>query len=150
VPTLSAVLSTTGHENNISHVTVDLNNPFTAALQISQIKSTVTFDGITVGTIDTGTNFSSTGHATSTSPSLDLNLNMDPPSLFTVTRALAVEAGLGTEQLDQIVALGGYQYLSTTSNKREDIEREIAARPQRRDNIFTCVHLSWQPLLHQR
>ncbi|KAI0035854.1 hypothetical protein K488DRAFT_76325 [Vararia minispora EC-137] len=135
------VLNTTGHENNITHVTVDLANPFTAGLRISQVTSTVSFDGIRLGTINTGTNFSSAGHGTTTSPNLDLDLNMDPQSLFTVTRALAVNAGLGTEQLDTIVQLGGYHYLSTNSRKREAVEAEIATRPLRRNNIFTGFNL---------
>ena len=70
-------------------------------------------------------------------------MNLDPQTLFTVTRSLAVKAGLPTEQLDGIVALGGYHYLSTTSQKREVIEAEIAARSlEKRDNIYiyTCAH----------
>ena len=42
-------------------------------------------------------------------------MNLDPQTLFTVTRSLAVKAGLPTEQLDGIVALGGYTYLKTTN-----------------------------------
>ncbi|KAH9912857.1 uncharacterized protein BXZ73DRAFT_82120 [Epithele typhae] len=45
------VLSTTG-ENNVSHTTVSLANPFTAALEITHISSNVTFQGISLGTID--------------------------------------------------------------------------------------------------
>lgn len=41
-------------------------------------------------------------------------MNLDPASLFTVTRALAVEAGEDVAPLDGIVALGGYTYLMTT------------------------------------
>ena len=49
---------------------------------------------------------------------LELNMNLEPNSIFTVTRALAVEAGLNTEQLDGIVQLGGYQYLKVTGPLR--------------------------------
>jgi len=55
-------------------------------------------------------------------------MNFDPSALFTVTRALAVEAGLDVAPLDGIVQLGGIQYLSITGN---------TPSVQRRANIFT-------------
>ncbi|KAE9401586.1 hypothetical protein BT96DRAFT_918717 [Gymnopus androsaceus JB14] len=108
------VLSTTGITNNISDVTVSLSNPWTADLDITGIESTVSAFGITLGTISSSTNFSSPGKQNATSPTLPLDMNFDPASLFTVTRALAVEAGLDVSPLDGIVALGGYTYLMTT------------------------------------
>ncbi|KAF9071074.1 hypothetical protein BDP27DRAFT_1419362 [Rhodocollybia butyracea] len=108
------VLTTTGITSNISDVTVELVNPFTAALDVTGIQSTVSVFGITLGTIQSSTNFSSAGKSNTTSPSLPLNMNFDPASLFTVTRALAVEAGEDVAPLDGIVALGGYTYLMTT------------------------------------
>ncbi|KAI0773181.1 hypothetical protein BD413DRAFT_603560 [Trametes elegans] len=124
------VLATTGHENNIAHATVSLANPFTAGLVITHVASNVTFRDITLGTIQTPTNFSSPGKETSSSPALDLDLNMDPQSLFTVTRLLAEEAGLDTAQLDAIVQLGGYHYLDaggSGSRKREEAMLEVRA-----------------------
>ena len=56
---------------------------------------------------------------------------MDPQTLFTVTHALALEAGLDTAQLDAIVKLGGYRYLSLNGEARREVEVE------RRDNLFT-------------
>ena len=44
--------------------------------------------------------FAAGGKKTSTSPALNLDMNLDPASIFSVTRALAVLAGLDTEQLD--------------------------------------------------
>ncbi|CDO73852.1 hypothetical protein BN946_scf185016.g9 [Trametes cinnabarina] len=122
------VLPTTGRGNNTAHATVSLANPFTAGLVITQVASNVSYQGINLGTIQTATNFTSPGKATSASPALDLDMNMDPQSLFTVTRLLAQEAGLSTAQLDAIVQLGGYHYLqtngaaitSTTTSKRAD------------------------------
>ncbi|KAI0049858.1 hypothetical protein FA95DRAFT_1604022 [Auriscalpium vulgare] len=131
------VLPTTGHANNISHVSVALVNPFTAGLDITQITSTVSYRGVTLGTIQTGTNFTSRGKATTDSPALDLDMNMDPPSLFTVTRVLAEEAGLGTEQLDGIVALGGYQYVQTTGGSPPSRRTNRS----RRDNLYTGFNL---------
>jgi hypothetical protein len=124
------VLSTTGRENNISHVTVSLVNPFSSALEITKIKSTVRSFGIPLGTIDTTTSFKSAPKSTTQSPTLDLNMNFDPAALFTVTRALAVEAGLDVDPLDGIVQLGGIKYLSITGNP---------PTLKRRDNLFTQV-----------
>ncbi|KAA1471743.1 hypothetical protein DENSPDRAFT_133322 [Dentipellis sp. KUC8613] len=127
------VLPTTGYENNISHVSVNLVNPFTADLDITDVQSTVSYRGIRLGNIQTATNFSSKGKGSTDSPALNLDLNMDPPSLFTVTRLLAVEAGLGTDQLDGIVQIGGYQYVDADSNTN--------AAASRRDNIYTGFNL---------
>jgi len=131
------VLPTTGRENNISHVTVSLNNPFSAALDITQISSSVSAFGINLGMINSSTQFSAAGNTKTTSPALDLNMNFDPAALFTVTRALAVEAGLDVSPLDGIVQLGGIQYLSTTGSP---------PALSRRDNIYTYVlsyDISW-------
>jgi hypothetical protein len=111
------VLPTTGRENNISHVTVSLNNPFTAPLRITKISSTVSSHGIPLGVIETDTDFESAPHSTTQSPVLNLDMNFSPAALFTVTRALAVEAGLDPAPLDGIVQLGGIQYLSISSDQ---------------------------------
>ncbi|KAF9047294.1 hypothetical protein BJ165DRAFT_1464966 [Panaeolus papilionaceus] len=109
------ILPTTGKENNISHVTVSLDNPFSAPLEITKVSSTVSAFGISLGTIDQETSFRSAPNSTTKSPELNLNMNFDPDALFTVTRALAVEAGLDAAPLDAIVQLGGFHYLSTTN-----------------------------------
>jgi hypothetical protein len=116
------VLPTTG-QNNISHVQVTLNNPFAADLHITHINSTVSSFGILLGTIDAATDFHVPGNSSAESPVLNFNMNFNPAAIFTVTRNLAVEAGLNVAPLDAIVSLGGYQYLSpsnTTANKRQN------------------------------
>lgn len=140
------VLTTTGHSDNIAHVTVDLVNPFTADLHITEINSSVKSHGINLGSINQTVQFPATGKKTSSSPALNLDMNLDPPSIFSVTRALAVVAGLDTEQLDGIVALGGYTYLQTTdddsanstSSKRDVVP---AARSIGKRNIYTNFNL---------
>ena len=77
-----------------------------------------------MGTILQDTNFAVEGKSSTTSPDLDFNLNLDPATMFTLLRLLAVEAGLPTEQLDGIVALGGYQYTQPVS-KRDLVSRGI-------------------------
>jgi len=126
------VLSTTGRANNISHVTVSMVNPFSAPLQITKITSTVKSFGISLGTIETNTDFRAAPKSTTKSPTLDLNMNFDPAALFTVTRALAVEAGLNVDALDGIVQLGGIKYLSITGNP---------PTLERRANVFTGFNL---------
>lgn len=127
------MLPTTGTQDNISHVSVNLVNPFSAGLSITTISSTIKSYGLNLGSIETTTDFNSKPKTTTTSPDLDLNLNFDPETLFTVTRNLAVDAGLSTAQLDGIVALGGYNYLMDykgSSKKRDTIKR---------DNLYTSV-----------
>jgi hypothetical protein len=60
-----------------------------------------------------------------------MDLNMDPSTLFTVTKVLANKAGLDTRQIDGIVALGGYNYLSTTNSS--NTKRELVGR----DSVYT-------------
>jgi hypothetical protein len=106
-------------------------NPFTAGLMVTGVRSNVSTHGIPLGTIRTITNFASAGRSTTNSPYLDLEMNMDPAALFTVTRSCAIVAGLSTKQLDGIVGLGGYKYLQTTA------EDSSIASPKKRGNIYT-------------
>ncbi|KZT27986.1 hypothetical protein NEOLEDRAFT_1129882 [Neolentinus lepideus HHB14362 ss-1] len=131
------VLNTTGVENNVTHVTVNLANPFTAGLDITKITSTVKAYGVNLGTIDTPTNFKSSGKSTTTSPALDLTLNLEPEPIFSLARALAVDAGLSTAQLDGIMQLGGYEYVQTTP----EASNSSSATTSRRDNIYTNFNL---------
>jgi hypothetical protein len=65
---------------------------------------------------------------------------LDPPSLFTVVRALATDANLGTTQFDGIVALGGYQYLpivNTTATEKSGTAKRDSL--DKRANIYTFV-----------
>jgi hypothetical protein len=128
------ILDTTGKENNISHVTVSLENPFTSPLEITKINSQVSAFGIMLGTINQDVKFTSAPKSTTQSPVLDLNMNFDPNSLFTVTRALAVEAGLDVAPLDSIVSLGGFHYLTTTS--------EVSTPSKRQASLFRGFDLT--------
>lgn len=114
---------------------MSLVNPFSAALQINNISSTVKSFGLSLGTIEATTNFTSAPKSTTESPSLDLNLNFDPAVLFTLTRALAVEAGLNVEPLDGIVQLGGISYLSITGSAPTIKKRQNAG-------LYSYVHNS--------
>ena len=110
-----------------------LANPFTAGLLITGVRSNVTTHGISLGTIEASTNFTSAGRSATNSPNLNIELNMDPSALFTVTRLCAVAAGLSTEQLDGIVDVGGYKYLQTTGGDSPN------ASSKKRGNIYTFV-----------
>jgi hypothetical protein len=72
--------------------------------------------GIQLGSINQDVSFDASGHSTTTSPDFNLDMNLNPPDIFSVTRKLATLAGLGTDQLDGIVALGGYEYVTTTED----------------------------------
>jgi hypothetical protein len=119
-------------------------NPFTAGLTITGVRSNVSTHGIPLGTIRTSTNFASAGRSTTNSPNLDLEMNMDPAALFTVTRLCAVAAGLSTQQLDGIVGIGGYKYLQTTGGDGS------STSSKKRGNIYTYVMptLRWTYLHH--
>ena len=77
-----------------------------------------------LGTINQEVKFTSAPKSTTESPVLNLDMNFDPSSLFTVTRALAVEAGLNVAPLDSIVSLGGFNYISTTSEFKRPSKRQ--------------------------
>ncbi|KAJ7668375.1 hypothetical protein DFH06DRAFT_1181491 [Mycena polygramma] len=130
------VLSTTGRSSNVSHVTVSIANPFTSPLEITSISSTVSAFGVTLGTINSTTKFNNPGKITTTSPNLDLDMNFDPATLFSVTRRLALEAGLDVAPLDSIVQLGGITYLPAAATASSPIKRGV-----RRDNLFTGFDL---------
>ncbi|KAF8586733.1 hypothetical protein K439DRAFT_1631457 [Ramaria rubella] len=132
------ILPTTGKQNNLAHVTVNLKNPFTAHLMITNINSTVMSHGLNLGTIQTTTNFPANGHSTTTSPTLDLDMNLDPPTIFTLLRRLAVQAGQSTDQLDEIVSIGGIQYVASTD---QDGGKVVQRRHEKRANIFTGFNL---------
>jgi hypothetical protein len=130
-------LGTTGRQDNISHVTVDLNNPFTEGLTITNINSTVMSHGLTLGTIQIVMNFPATGHSTTTSPRFDLNMNLDPAMIFTLLQWLAVQAGKDTAQLDRIIATGSIKYITSTD---QDGAKIAPCRfLSKRANIFMYV-----------
>ncbi|KAF7301181.1 hypothetical protein MIND_00682600 [Mycena indigotica] len=131
------ILTSTGRSSNISHVTVSLANPFTTPLQITSIKSTVSAFGINLGTIDSKTGFASPGKATTKSPPLELNMNVEPSTLFSLTRRLALEAGLNVDPLDQIVQIGGISYLPAAATGSSPIRRHFS----RDTNVFTGFNL---------
>ncbi|KAG1762129.1 hypothetical protein EDD22DRAFT_1029175 [Suillus occidentalis] len=130
------ILPTTFVTNDISQVTVSLVNPFTAGFDITNISSNVTSHGLYLGSINTLTNFNSAGRSTTKSPVLNMTMNYDPPTLFTLTRVLAVQAGLDPTQLDGIVALGDYQYVSAMTEDSHPVPQQ-----QRRSNIYTGFNL---------
>lgn len=122
------ILSTTGIQDNIAHVQVKMTNPFSADLQIASIQSNVSAHGINLGSIKSTTKFTSQAKSTTNSPDMDLAMNLDPSSIFSLLRALAVDGGLSTEQIDGITELGG-------------ISRVQTAKKVKRANTFTGFDL---------
>lgn len=66
---------------------------------------------------------------------MDFEMNMDPRALLSVTRRLAVEAGLDTGPLDGIVKVGGIEYLDGDGKGKRGVLP--------RANIYTWVLLFW-------
>lgn len=125
------VLPTTGRANNLADATVSLSNPFTTDLLITNIQSNVTAFGLYVGSIVQDTQFAAEGRAATDSPVLGLNLNLYPPDIFSLLRALVVEGGQDVVPLDGIVALGGYTLTPSGPNPGPRNET-AAASAQRR------------------
>ena len=121
------VLDTTGVEDDIANSIVSLNNPFSSPLTITHIASNVTSHGVFVAQIDTDLDFHANGKAVTASPPIPLHVNMYPPDIFGLLRALAVQAGEDTKQLDGIVQLAGYSYSKTTdaNNDRKPSKRSM-------------------------
>jgi hypothetical protein len=126
-------------------VTVDLANPFTSGITITKISSNVSTFGLSLGTIQFNTDFAAPGKKTTTSPVLDLNLNFNPSVMFTLTRALAVEAGEDPTPLDGITQLGGINYLPISGSSGQSPPRLRSLAP--RANVFTCVWSTYYVIL---
>ena len=153
------VLNSTGITDDVAHSIVSLNNPFSAGLQITHISSNVTMHGIFVAQIDTDLDFSAAGKAVTPSPNIPLHLNLYPPDMFALVRALALQAGEDVRPLDGIVGIGGYTYSKTTNansdrrpSKRSLADEEVLAEEQpseptnhtlvkRKTNMYTGFNL---------
>ncbi|KAK0559809.1 hypothetical protein OC844_004162, partial [Tilletia horrida] len=128
------VLDTTGIVNDIAETRVGLNNPFTAPLTITRIASNVSSHGIFVASIDTPLSFTAAGKTTTGSPNIPLTLNLFPPDIFALLRALVVQSGQNVAQIDGIVALGGYTLSPVTDANtaiRPDVNRRSLPAEER-------------------
>lgn len=129
------VLDTTGIVNNIANSTVYLANPFSSPLTITRIRSNVTSHGIFVASIDTPLNFVAQGRAVTQSPPVQLGLNLYPPDIFALVRALAIQSGQNPAYIDGVVQLGGYTLAPTTSaNSRRSLNEDDEASYDYEDN----------------
>ncbi|CDR88214.1 uncharacterized protein SPSC_03875 [Sporisorium scitamineum] len=116
------VLDSTGVTNNIANSTVFLQNPFTSPLTITRIRSNVTSHGIFVAGIDYPLNFVAQGRAVTQSPPIQLGLNLYPPDIFALLRALVIQSGQNPAYIDGVVQLGGYTLSPTTlANSRRSL-----------------------------
>ena len=116
------VLDTTGITDDRAESTVFLQNPFTSDLKITGIKSNVTSHGIFVASIDTPLDFTARGRSVTQSPPVSLNLNLFPPDIFSLVRALAIQSGQDPAYIDGVVQLGGYTLSpSTSANTRRSL-----------------------------
>ncbi|KAI8378360.1 hypothetical protein BD560DRAFT_348571 [Blakeslea trispora] len=92
-------------------VKVSIANPFSAGLIISKVVAAATFAGMPIGNIDQdiGSNpFVIGSKAIAESPSLNMNMNLEPAAVALLLRTLAVQANLDTRALDALFGLGGF------------------------------------------
>lgn len=104
-------MPTSGRVNNIVKTVVDLQNPFSSPLVITNIQANVTARGQYLGSITVDTTFNAAGNQANLSPELDFVLNLFPPTVFSLLRQLVQESGQDVLPLDGVVQLGQYTYL---------------------------------------
>ncbi|KAG0249998.1 hypothetical protein BGZ95_007341, partial [Linnemannia exigua] len=92
--------------NGLAQTVVTVNNPFVPPMTILSIDSTITYNGVSLGTVVS--TFASppvipgTGSGTITA---GLAMNTDPHDLVTLIRAQAIKNGLDTSAFDGLLAL---------------------------------------------
>ncbi|OBZ77180.1 hypothetical protein A0J61_11863, partial [Choanephora cucurbitarum] len=92
-------------------VKVSIANPFSAGLSISKVVAAATFAGMPVGNIDqdiSSNPFVIGSKAIAESPSLNMNMNLEPAAVALLLRTLAVQANMDTRALDALFGLGGF------------------------------------------
>ncbi|KAK0542857.1 hypothetical protein OC846_006614, partial [Tilletia horrida] len=109
-----SVLDTTGITNDIANGYVGLNNPFTSKLRVTKIRSNVSSHGIHVADINTDLDFLANGKSVTGSPAIPILLNLNPPDIFALLRALAIQSGQDVGPIDAIVNLAGYKLSPVT------------------------------------
>ncbi|ORX55704.1 hypothetical protein DM01DRAFT_1321012, partial [Hesseltinella vesiculosa] len=98
-------------QTSIVNVAVTIANPFTAGLAITKVISAATYKGMPVGNInqDISSNpYVIGGHATTASPQLNMQMNLEPSAVALLMRDLAVDAHLDTTALDALLGMGGF------------------------------------------
>ncbi|KAI9304512.1 hypothetical protein BJ944DRAFT_266728, partial [Cunninghamella echinulata] len=98
-------------QTSFVNVAVTIANPFTAGLAITKVKSAATYKGMPVGNIDqdiSNNPYVIGGHATTPSPQLNMQMNLEPAAVALLMRDLAVDANLDTRALDGLLGMGGF------------------------------------------
>lgn len=131
------VLDSTGIVDNVANVVVQLANPFRSDLTITSISANASSHGVYLANIETALNFPATGRATTASPTIPLTINLFPPDLFGLLRALAVDSDQDPALLDGLIQLAGYTITPTTSanspaaRKRDAVDEDDSVLAQR-------------------
>ncbi|CAO3627231.1 unnamed protein product [Cunninghamella blakesleeana] len=98
-------------QTGVVNVAVTIANPFTAGLAITAVKAAATYKGMPVGNIDqdiSSNPYVIGGHATTASPQLNMNMNIEPAAVALLLRNLALDANLDTKALDGLLGMGGF------------------------------------------
>lgn len=96
-------------QTGIAQATTDLNNPFTASLNILALAAHVYYHGLNIGNIDRFDTSSQPihagGHSSITTPTLPLKFNLDPLVIIQMLSTASQEAGVDIGPLKQMFQL---------------------------------------------
>ncbi|KAL1924350.1 uncharacterized protein VTP21DRAFT_7385 [Calcarisporiella thermophila] len=114
-------------KTKVAKTIVQVNNPFTATLQLLKVKSLITNFGIPVGTMNvdkSGDPIVLPGHKV-TETTLPLTMNLEMSSIIGILRKNAIRAGLDVRPLDELLKLGGIPIGGQDGNDRRLAKRGI-------------------------
>jgi hypothetical protein len=96
-------------QTGVASTSFTLANPFTASISLLEVTATVTFQNLTVGTInnvDLSSNpIHAGGHSNITSPTLPFNFNLDPLTIIELISISAQEHNVDLGPLTQLFQL---------------------------------------------
>ena len=96
-------------QTGVASTSFTLDNPFTASINLLQVKATATFQNLTIGTIDhvdlSSNPIYAPGHSNITSPALSFNINLDPLTIISLITISAQEHNVNLGPLIQLFQL---------------------------------------------
>ena len=96
-------------QSGVAQATTDLNNPFTASLNILALTAHAYYHGLNIGNIDrfdaSSQPIHAGGHSTITTPTLPLKFNLDPLVIIQMLSTASQEAGVDIGPLQQMFQL---------------------------------------------
>lgn len=137
------VLNTTGVNNDLASSVVHLSNPFSSDLTITGISANASSHGIFLAKIDSNIRFDAAGRNTTASPSIPLAINLYPPDLMGLIRALAIDSGQNPAYIDGMVSIAGYTLSPTTGADGKKASKRDLSFTDEEDNILARNLMGW-------